>query len=427
LVDVTDPGKSFIYPPQKYGQLICIPLIEKSNTPKARILAMNQCRTCIELVGLNAIGKKGILAVSKSLSSETLTEIRTACLDIFEAVLKRMNGDVQKLFRVCGKSNISHKAKNLVEERWARHNPSQMSFGHPEAGNNESKPAIKSKRSSISPTPRAKSNRAPSSSSKRRNTTIGLSSKISSLNLDGEDLVREKKEFASVLSRPFTFSYNPKNSIGDKQSSIDVVSSVSRFDRRSFSTPQRKSFLESKRVSPKPLSFRTVSESNLPNHSMNSTENESSLSSTPRTDAAASLRARLQHIRDKHRNTPGKTLSDKNIRHEMVKPQLVNGQHISSIQFSTRHEVPISATESISDFFIFKDISDLLDSSDSLKEKKRYLSRATDALRKLHASISKTSNYESESEANLMKEIRNDVVQDTSKYTTLLTRYVVHL
>jgi len=65
----------------------------------------------------------GVLVAAKALSEETLSENRSACLDLMELILGRMNGDIQRLARICGPS-LSDKARRLVEERWQRRSKS---------------------------------------------------------------------------------------------------------------------------------------------------------------------------------------------------------------------------------------------------------------------------------------------------------------
>jgi len=90
-----DPEHS-LYSPQKYGQLICIPLLERSGTPKTRLIAMIECCSCVNAIGLSAVGKKGVLVVIRMVSEETLAENRNAALDVITAVIVKMNGDIKK-------------------------------------------------------------------------------------------------------------------------------------------------------------------------------------------------------------------------------------------------------------------------------------------------------------------------------------------
>merc|ERR1711957_257267 len=99
-------------PPKRLGSIICIPVMERSAHGKARAMACQECAVCVEKVGLSGIGKKGVLIAAKSLSEETLSENRNLCIDLMVLVLARMNGDIQRLVRICG-SNLSDKARGL--------------------------------------------------------------------------------------------------------------------------------------------------------------------------------------------------------------------------------------------------------------------------------------------------------------------------
>ncbi|CAJ1952945.1 unnamed protein product [Cylindrotheca closterium] len=103
-------------PPKKLGPLVCVPVLEASPYPHARVLACRECYDCVEKIGLSGIGKRGTLALAKALSEEKLLENRNAYLDLMESLLLRMNGDMQRLARICG-SSLSAKARDLLEER----------------------------------------------------------------------------------------------------------------------------------------------------------------------------------------------------------------------------------------------------------------------------------------------------------------------
>lgn len=110
-----------LYPPQRYGPHICVVVVERTHHAKTRGHAMKECRACIELCGLDGIGKKGIQVTAKAFSEEALTENKTIALDLIVVIIDRMSGDLQKFARLCGNSNLSDKARGLIEERWAKH------------------------------------------------------------------------------------------------------------------------------------------------------------------------------------------------------------------------------------------------------------------------------------------------------------------
>jgi len=101
------------------GSTVCVAVMERSPHAKARALASRMAFDCLEKEGLAGIGKKGVLVAAKSLSEETVAENKAASLDLLELVLSKMNGDVQRLERICGPS-LSDKARQLLVERWSK-------------------------------------------------------------------------------------------------------------------------------------------------------------------------------------------------------------------------------------------------------------------------------------------------------------------
>lgn len=117
ITSMIDDG---ICPSDKYGSVTCVSVIENTATPKTRVLAVRECRICVDNVGLSAVGKKGIVVIAKAYSDETLTENKSAFLDLIEAIIFKMNGDVKKFIKLCGASNLSTKARDSIEKRMAR-------------------------------------------------------------------------------------------------------------------------------------------------------------------------------------------------------------------------------------------------------------------------------------------------------------------
>lgn len=98
--------------------MACVLMMDSSQHAKARAQACHSCVQCLEKLGLAGLGKKGVLATAKLLSQET-TVYRAVALDLMEAILSKMNGDIQRLVKLCG-PNLSDKARVLVEERCHR-------------------------------------------------------------------------------------------------------------------------------------------------------------------------------------------------------------------------------------------------------------------------------------------------------------------
>ena len=104
-----------LLPPKRLGSIVCVAMIDCSPHAKARVLACHTCLSCVEKTGLSGVGKKGVLSTAKLLSQET-TKYRGPPLELMEMILSKMNGDIQRLVRICGPS-LSDKAKQLLEER----------------------------------------------------------------------------------------------------------------------------------------------------------------------------------------------------------------------------------------------------------------------------------------------------------------------
>jgi cytoskeleton-associated protein 5 len=112
-----------LLPPKRLGS-VCASMIERSAHAKARVMACQISVTCVEKAGLTGVGKKGLTSTAKMLSEETIPENRAAALELMELILSKMNGDIQRLSRICGPS-LSDKARDMVEERWQKRGPIQ--------------------------------------------------------------------------------------------------------------------------------------------------------------------------------------------------------------------------------------------------------------------------------------------------------------
>jgi hypothetical protein len=111
-----------LLPPKRLGGIVCAAIIERSAHAKARVMACQIGLDCVEKTGLAGIGKKGVTSAAKLLSEETIPENRAAALDLMEVILSKMNGEIQRLARICG-PNLSEKAREMVEERWQKRPP----------------------------------------------------------------------------------------------------------------------------------------------------------------------------------------------------------------------------------------------------------------------------------------------------------------
>jgi len=467
---ITSDAKTPLYRLHSYGQYICVPLIDKSSTSKTRALAMRECRICIESAGLNAVGKKGMIIIAKSLSQESISENRSVALDVFEAVIKRMKGDIGKLIRVIGK-NITPAAKQLVEDRWAKHGsiPGASSVG---SGSTRSK-----NRTVAESAPRGPSSISIPTIPKPTKTSSNVQRESDfkdmipplNLNLDSrsdEVAAGENKFSSSMPQNPFTFTYRSEDSSTSK--SIVNLSNIQAIEKQlrelpssAHNTPSRNNNMNPRKSlsntpvidrsaahqSEKSISQMTPNPQELKVSSTIDTSNtmttpvakiSPSLSTTLTTvGAAASLRKRLQQIRDKHRNTPGKVVPTSNpatpVSNVDNKPAPIadsskSKKALSSLKTLLGKTQSLSSpprsppTPKVHDDAISKQINEFLETPSPLSDSHPIMLSGMDALRKLHAALSKNSSASSNFDVTEMKKIRNDVIDDTSYFVNLLSR-----
>jgi hypothetical protein len=60
-----------------------------------------------------------MLSVARSFSEESIPENKAALLEVMLSLVGKMNGDIQRLARLCDR-NLSERARQLIEERWAK-------------------------------------------------------------------------------------------------------------------------------------------------------------------------------------------------------------------------------------------------------------------------------------------------------------------
>ena len=175
-----------IYPLEKYGSLICISVIENSTTPKTRGLAVRECYTCVDRVGLNAVGKKGILVIAKSYSDETFTENKASFLDLIELIITKMNGDLKRFMKLCGGAYLSSKARDAIEKRISKRSNGET----PKTNKRQSRVSVSGRRSLATTTLNMNENEA--IDSHKNIKKIALHENVEDENDDG----------------PFKFSFN---------------------------------------------------------------------------------------------------------------------------------------------------------------------------------------------------------------------------
>jgi hypothetical protein len=388
--------KDETYPAQKYGPLVCIPVIERSGLSKARALGCNECAECVDVIGLSGIGKRGILVTAKRLSEETLAENKNACLDLIETVLVKMNGDTNKFFRVCGTAHLSAKARDLIEERWSK----QGGIPHSDSDMTDTSEARMSNSSNFSRKRELRmSNVAPSSRQQRLPDTTAESENdadLPSLNLRfGE---APKKEISgsprkgasdnSTRDGPFTFKYQDY-SRRDTDIDGDMNGSFQSSSQSLFNSREQEHHKE------------TTESSNLP--------------SSPKTGAAASLRARLQEIRQKHR-VDGSASPEK---------QMLSTKALKISEQTIQGPVaPLSPP--VSQLYSYSEARDGLDellhsTIPLLQSSPEVLSGAT-IIKQMHAAIAPKSTVGQESEYIDLTSLRASIEDDLTNCVELFTR-----
>jgi hypothetical protein len=241
-----------IMPSKRLGSVICVAIIERSVHAKARLLAYQIGSVCVDQVGLAGVGKKGVLATAKALSEETMAENRNAALDLMNAILSRMNGDTNRLVRICG-PNLSDKARQHIEERWLKRETSQ----------------------------------GPSNTPDRR-TRLPLPSSSSHHTSKNQSNVGFYDELPALSLRNTSYQDSFKTNLR----SVDA--DISTEDPFAFSLASRKS--------PLPLGTSTETTRAVEKPKTNETDTDRVLrAETDSVGAAATLRARLLKIREKGR------------------------------------------------------------------------------------------------------------------------------
>jgi hypothetical protein len=95
-------------------------VIEHSFNSKTRGIAIRELQLCVESSGLNAVGKKGMLVTAKGFSEESMPENKALYLELIETIILKMNGDMNKFFKVCGSSALSRRSKDTIATRMAK-------------------------------------------------------------------------------------------------------------------------------------------------------------------------------------------------------------------------------------------------------------------------------------------------------------------
>merc|ERR1740136_50149 len=359
-----------IYPSTKYGSVTCISVIERSATAKTRLLATRECHRCVEKCGLGGIGKKGVQLIAKSLCEETLSENRSAFLDLIETIIRKMNGDLQRYIKICGSSSLSGKGRAMVEERWSKHG----SLAAPEPPRRASTtPLLRAKASRPSSVPDVNyaSDRSLSRTRNIQNESVNektivrndVRNELPSLNLNigkyGKSTDMRKNALQDDNEGPFKFSFNtPDNfSVFSRRTSVGTITNA-----------------ESVQDATENSSIGRTSEAYPQLHDGFISKREVT------SGAAASLRERLRQIRDKHRSVTED--DEKNV------PFPSKSEPPSSRDTTVKQTPPSSGIKRSLFDSIMSDVDFLLSQQTPLGDKENISSVALAGLRKVHGSLS---------------------------------------
>ncbi len=346
-----------IYPCSKYGSIICVGVLEKSSNSKTRVIASNEILACLDMCGLPAIGKKGIQVSARAFSEESLPENRAAYLDLIECVIEKMNGDTNKYYKLCGSSTLSRKARETIEKRLSS-NTKKRQTKRPSTGNSIRKSIAPTEMHSASPLQQPQNepespvrdfpslDLAPSTSGNGEQSIFRTSSEHS---MNGE------------IDGPFKFSYQGK--LDDRQSTYTQM----------------------------PPSETISNERALNNGSTS-------------TGAAASLRERLKHIRDKHKQEVDVTGVSLPIPPTPVQKRVVTQ--------------PCPLYEDI-----VMNVNKLLSEETPLQEMTGKFTHALIGLRQFHSSLSNNNSDSTGTNPQLLQDLRRHLQYKVPECVELLTRY----
>jgi len=374
-----------IYPASKYGPFICVPVIEKTGNAKAKVVAIRELQRCVEISGIDGIGKRGLTSTAKVFSEEHVAEIRNALLDLIETVIFKMDSDIQKYLKICTSSYLSSKARDLILERISRNGIGRGLENSQSLSSSQDRPTS-TKRSTID----EKVDGIPG-------LKLNLGLKTNTPLIDN----------VTTPDGPFTFSFQSKFSPMANVEDKTRMSSASLANTPSSSRGAQM---------PDPISFK-AHQSSIP-----------SVSDTSAAGAAASLRERLKQIRDKHRL--GSQIA--------VASFEKDEGFVDSSQ--TKSETPILSSTVTVPPFVQRNASvaekstflSIIESVDKLlfepiplnPSYSRYFPVALDGLRRIHASLTSTSTQSgSFAQTAELEQLKSEIVANMALCVERLARY----
>jgi len=377
-------------------------------------LATHECQSCVNICGLGGIGKRGIQITAKSLSDESIAENRAAFLDLIETVIAKMNGDIQKYFRVCGTSALSDKAKEHIRERWSRHVKASGATN----ANAPDKKAMSAKR-----TPRSQV--ASTSSSPPRNRRV-----------DTKPDDRFTPKYAEDKNNNDTFENQtyksghhntPINSAYQSTNENEPIRSDQGFMPSHDSSPWQVDQERTHNLQVTPgsqLNSRDEQNNTYSNRStqkidsnevpkINGIEGGPSRYAASPSEAAAALRARLQQIREKHQSATPSNRTDQVSRRD---DSAAAGSPLSS---------PLTGRKLVNSSDIYNEIMTeallVLQERTTLSENNPVLIKSVENVKTLHAALTNTSFSDCKLNLSELKSLRDGVVPNVSSCVEYLT------
>ena len=361
-------------PPKRLGAVVCAAIIDGSTHAKSRASACETCIACVEKAGLAGVGKKGVLAAAKLLSQETAKN-RASALDLMEAILSKMNNDMQRLVRICG-PNLTDKGRLLLEERVAH---GRTTKGSPS-----------------SPSWSLADHRSPSSSPVKSHKRLG------------------EQKFGAKEGQ--LFDELPKLSL---RSSTRATQLFGTRDREAVASSSDDPFAFSLKAFREPLPGSIMNESSVEAHGFASVATSEAQPSS----AAAMLRARLLKIRGNN-SMPGQ---DENVADSLGDLVAVVGTNESaSLQASTEPEVNMNSSDGSSpniDFHIDV-IRTLLDKAIPVLDRDEDLTACIKSLKVFHAALSRQQHSSTGMSPEELAAVRSALLQKIDHVVDLVRRCV---
>jgi len=111
-----------LYAFDRYGTIICMRVVDKSKSNRARSLAATECKLCVQEIGAGAIGSKGIATLAKALSLEKLKDIRKSYLDLFDIVIQKTS--LERVLKRCVGDSVTDATKEDISNWCSSKRPS---------------------------------------------------------------------------------------------------------------------------------------------------------------------------------------------------------------------------------------------------------------------------------------------------------------